>query len=342
MEIIGGKGLGVRGSRVVFSVSSVVLLASLLMGCGGPQARAGRPSPTAEGERLNVVASFYPLAVAAEQVGGDRVRVSNLTPAGTEPHDLELDPRQTEELLQAAVVVVMGRGFQPAAEQTARQRQGMTVEILRALPISQEGEVALEEHGQREHEDGHGSAATETAAEPAGLDPHVWLDPLLMAGTVDEIAGALAQVAPADAGSFRARAMAYRAELATLHRDYERGLATCQRRQLVTAHEAFGWLAKRYNLQQLGIAGVSPEAEPDPRRLGELASLVRREGATTIFTETLVSPAVAETLARETGARTAVLNPLEGLTEDEIARGATYITVMRDNLSVLREALGCA
>jgi zinc transport system substrate-binding protein len=231
----------------------------------------------------------------------------------------------------------MGLGFQPAVEQTASQRQGVTVEILRVLPISQNGEAVA-----GEHEPGHGSAATKRAAPPTGLDPHVWLDPLLMADAVDHIAEALTQVAPADADDFRARARAYRAELMTLHSDYERGLATCQRREIITTHEAFGWLAKRYDLLQLGIAGVLPEAEPDPRRLAELAELVRRDGVTTIFTETLVSPAVADTLARETGVRTAVLNPLEGLTEDEIAHGATYVSVMRDNLAILREGLGCA
>ncbi|MGH8901666.1 MAG: metal ABC transporter substrate-binding protein [Egibacteraceae bacterium] len=311
-----------------------VLLALLVTGCGGPDA-GGEDSPVGEEDQLRVVASFYPLAAAAEQVGGEHVQVNNLTPAGAEPHDLELDPQQTEELLQAAVAVIMGRGFQPAVERTTSQRQGVTVEILRALPISQYGEVTAEEHG-------HDSAGTEPATEPTGLDPHVWLDPLLMADAADRVAEALAQVAPTNASDFRARARTYRAELATLHSDYEQGLATCQRSEIVTAHEAFGWLAKRYNLQQLGIAGISPEAEPDPRRLAELAALVRREGATTIFTEALVSPAIAETLARETGVRTAVLNPLEGLTEDEVARGATYVSVMRDNLAVLREALGCA
>ncbi|MGH8887436.1 MAG: metal ABC transporter substrate-binding protein [Egibacteraceae bacterium] len=307
-----------RGWRAVWS--GVVVVAVLGTACG----RSGADSGSAAGPgALGVVASFYPLAVAAEQVGGERVRVTNLTPAGAEPHDLELDPRQTKELLEAGVAVVMGRGFQPAVERTAGQRQGVTVEVLRALPVSQDGEVAPE-------------------GQAAGLDPHVWLDPVLMADVVDRVAAALARAAPADADGFRARAREYRSQLEVLHRDYERGLGTCKRREIVTAHETFGWLAKRYGLRQLGIAGLSPEAEPDPRRLAELAALVRRDGVTTIFTEALVSPAVAQALAREAGVRTVVLNPLEGLTEEEIARGATYVSVMRDNLAVLREALACS
>ncbi|MGH8895582.1 MAG: metal ABC transporter substrate-binding protein [Egibacteraceae bacterium] len=307
-----------RGWRAVSS--GVVVLAVLGTACG--RSGAGSGSAAAPGA-LGVVASFSPLAVAAEQVGGDRVRVTNLTPTGAEPHDLELDPRQTKELLEAGVAVVMGRGFQPAVEHTAGQRQGVTVEVLRALPVSQAGEVAPE-------------------GQAAGLDPHVWLDPVLMADVVDRVAAALARAAPADADGFRVRAREYRSQLEVLHRDYEQGLGTCKRREIVTAHEAFGWLATRYGLRQLGIAGLSPEAEPDPRRLAELAALVRRDGVTTIFTEALVSPAVAQALAREAGVRTVVLNPLEGLTEEEIARGATYVSVMRDNLAVLREALACS
>lgn len=298
-----------RGWRAVWS--AVALMAVLGTACRSGVESGSATAPGA----LGVVASFYPLAVAAEQVGGDRVRVTNLTPTGAEPHDLELDPQQTRELLETGVAVVMGRGFQPAVERTAQRRQGVTVEVLR--------EVAPE-------------------GQAADLDPHVWLDPVLMADVVDRVAEALARAAPADMDGFRSRAREYRSQLEGLDRDYERGLETCKRREIVTAHEAFGWLAKRYGLQQLGIAGLSPEAEPDPRRLAELAALVRRDGVTTIFTEALVSPAVAQALARETGVRTVVLNPLEGLTEEEIARGATYVSVMRDNLAVLREALGCS
>jgi zinc transport system substrate-binding protein len=131
--------------------------------------------------------------------------------------------------------------------------------------------------------------------------------------------------------------------LLALHEDFETGLATCERNLLVTAHEAFGWLARRYGLRQEGIAGIDPESEPSPKRLAELADLVEEEGVTTIFTEDLVSPKVARTLAREAGGiRTEVLSPLESLTEAQRERGDDYLDVMRDNLTKLRAALGCS
>ena len=263
-------------------------------------------------DRPGVVASFYPLAEAARQVGGDIVRVDNLTPPGAEPHDLELTASQVADIQDADVVLVLCDGFQPAVEKAAAGRQG-TVELLGAL----------------------GPAAGDTG------DPHVWLDPVLFATVVDHVASALGRAVPAERSAFSVGAEAYKAQLATLDRDYRSGLSDCARREILTAHEAFGRLAQRYGLTQESIAGLSPETEPEPDRLAELADLVRRRGVTTIFTETLVSPRVAEALARETGARTEVLDPVEGLSRDEIEQGVTYVSVMRENLAKLRAALGC-
>ena len=259
-----------------------------------------------------MVASFYPLAEAARRVGGDRARVENLTPPGAEPHDLELTASQVADIQDASVVLVLGGGFQPAVEKAAAGRRG-TVELLRAL----------------------GPAAGNAD------DPHVWLDPVLFIAVVDQIAAALGRAEPGQRSTFSAGAEAYKAELAALDRDYKAGLSDCARREILTAHEAFGRLAARYGLTEESIAGLSPETEPEPDRLARLADLVRRRGVTTIFTETLVSPRVAEALARETGARTDVLDPLEGLSRDAIREGATYVSVMQQNLSKLRVALGC-
>jgi zinc transport system substrate-binding protein len=284
----------------------LLLTATALAGCGDDG--GGR---TADG-RLEVVASFYPVAEAARQVGGDRVRVRNLTPAGTEPHDVELSPRQLDELEAADVVLYLGQGFQPAVEAVAERREQGSVDLLEAIPL----------HG-------------------ATPDPHFWLDPQRMATAVDEVAAALADAAPDDAAAFRAGAARYRSELTDLDGEMERGLASCQRHEIVTSHAAFFYLAERYGLTQLAIAGLSPETEPDPARLASLTDTVKAKGITTIFYEDLVSPDVARTLARETGATTAVLSPLEGLTEDQLDEGKTYLTVMRENLAALRKALGC-
>jgi zinc transport system substrate-binding protein len=174
--------------------------------------------------------------------------------------------------------------------------------------------------------------AVDLLEDPVGGDPHIWLDPVRFAGVMRDIATAL------DRQDASAEPVA---ELRALDRDFARGLAQCRRREIVTAHDAFGYLARRYRLEQVPITGISPEAEPTPQRLEEVVERVKRTEATTVFFETLVSPRLAETVARETGARTAVLNPLEGLTEEQLDRGEDYLSVMRENLAALRAALGC-
>jgi zinc transport system substrate-binding protein len=276
---------------------------AVLTACGGG-------SGEGEGEsKVEVAAAFYPVAEAARQVGGDRVAVRDLTPPGAEPHDLELGSDEVDAILDADLVVMMGGGFQPGLEDVAADRDGATIAVLDELDASN--------------------------------DPHVWLDPGNMIKIVGLVADGLAQVDPDGAGTYEAAAAAYITQLASLDTEMEAGLATCERDEIVTAHEAFGWLAKRYGLTQEAVAGLSPDQEPDPARLAELADLVRAEGVTTIFTEELVSPDVAGALAREAGVRTAVLNPLEGLTQDEIDAGDDYVSVMHANLATLREALGC-
>lgn len=265
--------------------------------------------------KVRVVAGFYPLAEAAAHVGGDRVAVTNLTPAGAEPHDLELRSSDVDRIEEAAVVLYLGRGFQPAVEQAAERGEGRAVDLLAP-----------------------GAGVVEGGADD---DPHVWLDPTLMARIAERVREALGEADPEGRPTYEANAAAYVADITALDAAYRQGLAQCDRRVIVTSHDAFGHLARRYGLTQDAITGLSPESEPDPDRLSELASKVRAEGITTIFYETLVSPRVAETLARETGARTAVLDPIEGITEDEQAEGRTYESAMTDNLAALRNALSC-
>jgi zinc transport system substrate-binding protein len=271
--------------------------------------------------RPQVAASFFPIAEAAQAVGGDLVEVSNLTPAGTEPHDLELTSRQVDQLQDAALVLFLGQGFQPAIEEIAEERDGRSVDLLAGLPLVAAAEDDDDEGGE--------------------VDPHFWLDPTLMSLAVDEIERALTEVAPEHAGTFAANADEYRGRLADLDGEFQSALANCARRVIVTSHAAFSYLAERYDLEQLPIAGLSPESEPTPQRLAQLADLIADDGVTTVFYETLVDPAVAETLAREAGVETAVLNPIEGLSEEDAEAGKDYAAVMRDNLAALTAELGC-
>ncbi len=267
------------------------------------------------------MAGFYPLAEAATKVGGTLVGVQNLTPPGVEPHDLELTPDEIAAIQSADVVLYLSHGFAPAVEQAVTDAQGIRVDLLQGMSLK----PGVAEEGDK------GPVS----------DPHVWLDPVLYRQLVARTERALAQARPADASTFESNAGAFQAELGGLDEEYRSGLTGCARDVIVTSHAAFGYLSARYGLTQEPIAGISPDAEPSPQRLAELARLVRREGVTTIFTEELVSPKVAETLANEVGVTTAVLNPLEGLTKQELSAGDDYLSVMRANLRALRQALGC-
>jgi zinc transport system substrate-binding protein len=273
----------------------------------------------AEG-RTQVVAAFYPLFEAAQRVGGDRVQVRNLTPAGSEPHDLELSSAQVDRMEDAAVVLLLGQGFQPALEKAAVRAKGMRVAVL---------------------DDLGGLRAAPPGDDQLDVDPHVWLDPRLFKAIVLQVAGALSSVDPANRDTYEANAAAYSRELDDLDAEFVRGLSSCDRRVVVTSHAAFGYLTARYGLVQEAIAGLEPESEPSPQRLADLAARVRADGTTTVFYETLVSPKVAQSLAREAGVSTAVLDPIEGLSDSDAKAGKTYVTAMQGNLAALRLALGC-
>jgi zinc transport system substrate-binding protein len=270
---------------------------------------------------ISVVTAFYPLQEAAERVGGSRVAVTNLTPPGIEPHDLELTPQAVADIQSADVVFYLGEGFQPAVADAVDGAEGVTVDLLADLP---------------------------TVEPPAGVaepglivDPHVWLDPALYGQMVAGVEGGLAQADPSGATAFRSNAKTFTGELEALANEFNRGLASCERNTIVTNHAAFGYLAAAYGLVQEAISGLAPDAEPSAQRLAALKDLVEREGVSTVFTEDLVSPKVAETLATEAGVTTEVLHTLEGLSQEEQAAGADYASQMRENLQRLQVALGC-
>jgi zinc transport system substrate-binding protein len=285
------------------------------------------PADTDDGS-IAVVTSFYPLAFAAERIGGDAVTVTNLTPPGVEPHDLELTPEDLEAIGTADIVVYLGGGFQPAVEEAvAAEATGGTIDVAEGIDLRPSSEGGVE---------------GDTRDEGAMLDPHLWLDPRLFGEVVAGMADSMAAADPSQAERFAAAAADLDEELSALDARFRTELDDCSTRVMVTNHAAFGYLAAAYGLRQESISGISPEAEPDPRRLAELADLVVEEGVSTVFTEELVSPAVAETLAREAGVTTATLNPLEGLTDEQIAAGEDYLSVMRANLETLRDGLGCS
>ncbi|MFI9643783.1 metal ABC transporter substrate-binding protein [Micromonospora sp. NPDC051925] len=283
----------------------------------------------ADPDRVDVVAAFYPLQFVAERVGGDAVTVTNLAKPGAEPHDLELNPRQVGQVSEAELVFYL-KGFQPAVDEAVAQNAAD-----RAFDVTSVAPLRAASAGGHRHEGEAGHAEEEGDAK----DPHLWLDPTRLATVADRLAERLGTLDPDRAADYTTRSRALRGELEKLDAEYTAGLETCQRREIVVSHTAFGYLTERYRLEQVGLTGLTPDTEPSPQRLAEVTREAREHGATTIFFETLVSPKVAETIAAEVGAKTAVLDPLEGLSVDG---GGDYLSVMRTNLTTLRTALGCS
>ena len=311
---------------VTAATASAAALA--LAGCGGSGDAAGSGA-----DGLTVVAGFYPLEWAAQRVGGDRLDVSSLTPPGAEAHDLELAPQDVVAVAEADLLVYLD-GFQPALDEVATTEAadtawdaGQAADLsLIAAEDAHEGETA-EEHAEHAEEGGE------------AVDPHFWLDPVRLASVGDALAQRLAEADPDGADTYEQNAAALRADLEALDAEMRAGLAGCAVDTLVTAHDAFGYLADRYGLEVVGISGLSPSQEPDPAQLAEISSLVRERGVTTVYTETLVDPAVAETVATEAGVRTAVLDPIEGLTDE--SAGSDYLEVMRADLATLQQGQSC-
>lgn len=301
-------------------------LVSLLAACGS-DAQSGDTS---------VVASFYPYAYVAEQVGGTHVEVDNLTSPGAEPHDIELKPKQVGAV-QAADLVVYQRGFQAAVDDAVDQadRSGENVLDIATVVTLEEAhaEDSHDEHAEESHKDEHANEEESTT------DPHVWLDPRTMVTITRDVEKRLADADPAHASDFAANAERLEGELTQLDTAFSDGLETCRTRTIVTSHAAFHYLAERYNLTQEPIAGLDPTNEPTPGQIADISGLVKREKITTVFAEELVSPAIAETVARETGAKTATLDPIEGLGDN--GGDETYLTLMRRNLDAIRTANGC-
>ncbi|GAA3387866.1 metal ABC transporter solute-binding protein, Zn/Mn family [Cryptosporangium minutisporangium] len=304
--------------RAVVAALLAVGVASAAAGCSSSDSSAA-----SEGGKLDVVTAFYPLQYVTQQVGGDRVAVTNLVEPGTEPHDLELSPKQVAEVNDADAVVYL-REFQPAVDDAIDQgAKDKSLDVASVAPL-EDGYVPLEEGELHEDE--------------KGKDPHVWLDPTRLAGIADAVAKKLGDLDPDHAAEYTANSKALNTKLDTLDAEYKSGLASCKQKTIVVSHNAFGYLATRYGLTQVPITGLTPEEEPSAARLAEVATYAKKNGVKVIFFETLVSPKIAQALASEVGAKAEVLDPIEGIEKDS---ADDYFSVMRSNLTNLRGALSC-
>ena len=283
---------------------------------------APREEPT-QGGRLEVIAGLYPLAFIADQVGGEHVAVTTLAEPGIEPHDLELSPVDVRSLREARLVLFISE-FQPALDDA--------IDSTDAHGLDAASLVVLRPP----------ASSSNPEAEGAQLDPHFWLDPTLFAEYALGVAEEFAALDPPNADDYRANARALAEDLDALDREFASGLASCERDTIIVSHEAFGYLADRYSLTQIGISGLDPEAEPSPARLREVRALAEQAGATTIYFEALLDPSVVQAFAEDAGLAVASLDPIESIFASPLGDEATYFDQMGLMLEVLREGLGCA
>jgi len=282
-----------------------------------------------------VVAAFYPVEEAARAVGGKRVNVTDLTPPGGEPHDLELTTDAAAALEQANVVLYLGDGFQPGIEKAVSNLPADVEKVDLLAGVSLRGSDPRVP-GVRGAVAGQGAEAL-----TSGRDPHVWVDPHDFAGFVTRTRDALVAADPAGKATYDRNARAYLDKVTTLDHAFAAGLSGCRGKVLVTSHAAFGYLADRYGLVQAPIAGISPEGEPDPKSLAATAAFAKKHDVKTVYFETLVPKTLAQTVAQEIGAKTDALDPVEGIPHDQLDAGATYLSIQRDNLRRLESGLGC-
>lgn len=294
---------------------SAILSVSLLAGC------AGTGSDKKDKSKLSVTTSFYPLYDFSVKLGGDKATVTNLTPSGVEPHDWEPSSNDMITLENADILVYNGSGMESwtdSALSALNNSDLIVVEASRGLSDLTAAD-----------EDGSGTSA----------DPHVWLDPEYAKAQMKAILDAYIKADPENESYYQANYDKYAAEFDLLDSEFEEALSGLTQKNIVVAHDAFGYLCRAYGLTQMPIEGLSADSEPSSARMSEIIDFVRKNNVKVIFFEELVSPKVAEVIAKETGTVTAVLNPLEGITSDQQIAGEDYFSIMRENLATLITSL---
>ncbi|MEU0056738.1 metal ABC transporter substrate-binding protein [Streptomyces sp. NPDC006334] len=294
-----------------------------LTACSGQSAAAGNT------DKFDVVASFYPMAFLAERIGGGHVHVSSLTGPGQEPHDLELSTRQRVQVEEADALLYL-KNLQPAVDDAVAQSEVKTkIDAAKLTTLEQHGSEVGGHAAEHDHEHGE---------EEAGLDPHIWLDPVRYAEVAKGVGAAFEKADPGHAADYKKNTAALVSELDALNTQFKTGLANTRTKVFITTHAAFGYLAERYGLTEEAISGLDPESEPSAARVRELEKMAKADGVSTVFYETLVSDKTAKTVAKDAGLRTDVLDPIEGITKK--SRGEDYFAVQKANLKALQTALG--
>jgi len=319
-------------------VSAAAVAPALLAGCSATKPDEGKAADGTSGSKLKVVASFYSMYDFASKIAGDRAEVSCLVPSGTEPHDWEPSTTDLMALEEADVLVYNGAGMEHWVEDTLKGLSNdklVVVEASKDVKLLELSAEAMEhEHEEHEHEheehEGHDHGST---------DPHCWLSPSNAAIEMKNICEGLIKSDPEGRETYQANFEKWENECVSLDGEYFQRLEVLPGRTIVVSHEAFGYLCSQYGLTQMAIEGIEADSEPDAQKMAEIVEFVKKNNVKVIFTEELVSPKVAQSIAEASGATVEELNPLEGLSEEDIAAGKDYFAVMRSNLDALEKAL---
>ena len=285
-------------------------------------------------ERLQVITTIYPVYDFATKVGGDSVNVTSIIPAGAEPHDWEPTPSDIIKIQEADVFIYNGAGMEFWVDSVLTSVSSESLIIVNASdtltlrPASASGEEHDESEADVEDEHEHGA-----------YDPHVWLDPLNAKEQMHVIMDAFVQADPDNKINYETNFQTYATAFDQLDKEYSDAITPLSDKNIVVAHEAYGYLCDRYGLSQIPIEGISADSEPDAARMADIIDFVNENKVRVIFSEELLSPRVAEAIASETGASTDVLNPIGGLTEKQLQDGEDYFSIMRKNLKALVRAL---
>lgn len=317
---------------------AVVLIVSLLAGCGTPQepSASNANGNQSQDKKLSVYTSFYPMYDFASKIGGDKIDAVNMVPAGTEPHEWEPTAADIAGLEEASVFIYNGAGMEHWVEDVLESIQNdslIAVEASKGLTLLEGHHDDEEEHSEEEE---HSDEDEHSHGE---FDPHVWLDPMNAKAEMESIKNSFIQADPDNKDYYEANYTKYAGEFDALDKEFRDAITSLPNKDIIVAHQAFGYLCSAYGLNQVPVEGLAPDSEPDPARVAEIIEFAKEHDVKVIFFEELVSPKVAEVIASAIGAKTDVLSPVEALSDEQMENGDDYFTVMRHNLEALKDAL---
>ncbi|MED4568392.1 metal ABC transporter substrate-binding protein [Brevibacillus agri] len=332
-----------KGLMAIVSLIAAVSIA----GCGAADQTASTPQTGGDASaKPKVYTTIYPLEYVAKRIGGDHVEVTNIIPPGVEPHDYEPTAKDMVALANADIFAYNGSGLELWVDKAVGnldKNKTVIVNASEGLDLLKATEHEHEHEGEAATEEGHeheGEAATEEHGHDHGeFDPHVWLDPTKLKAQAEKVKNTLVQKDQAHAADYEKNYAQLAADLDQLDQEFKNMVSQAAKKEFMTSHSAFSYLANRYGLEQVSISGLNPADEPSPAELKSLVEHVKEHNISYVMFETLVWPKVAEVIAKEAGVKTATLNPLEGLTEEDVKAGRDYLSIMRDNLETLKVAL---